>query len=222
VLPLGLLPKGTRFDLFRGTTPADVLEEEKCPSKPHKLIKVCSYELSTLIYQLTHLNVSSSLEPGPTRSASPSAGTGSIWSPDHQMASSKFGISTPASCGKTSSIKLMYELVFLSNLSRMVVLSTGGLLQDDIMMHDDPVLCAAFSRDSELLATGGANGEIKVWRVATGSCVRKFPTAHTGAITCKACLILGVCVHEFCHPNVFLFRSLVFRAGWHAIAQHVS
>lgn len=30
------------------------------------------------------------------------------------------------------------------------------------MMHDDPVLCADFSRDSEMLASGSQDGKIKV------------------------------------------------------------
>lgn len=30
------------------------------------------------------------------------------------------------------------------------------------MMHEDPVFCADFSRDSEMLATGSKEGKIKV------------------------------------------------------------
>lgn len=30
------------------------------------------------------------------------------------------------------------------------------------MMHDDPVLCVDFSRDSEMLASGSQDGKIKV------------------------------------------------------------
>lgn len=36
----GLLPKGMKYDLFRGAAPADVIEEEKTPSRPNKAIKV--------------------------------------------------------------------------------------------------------------------------------------------------------------------------------------
>ena len=34
--------------------------------------------------------------------------------------------------------------------------------QDNFMMMDDSVLCMAFSRDSEMLATGSHDGKIKV------------------------------------------------------------
>jgi WD40 repeat-containing protein SMU1 len=33
------------------------------------------------------------------------------------------------------------------------------------MMHDTAVLCQAFSRDGEHLATGSADGKLKVWKV---------------------------------------------------------
>ena len=36
----GLLPKGSKFDLFRGTTQTQALEEDKYPSRPTKIIKV--------------------------------------------------------------------------------------------------------------------------------------------------------------------------------------
>lgn len=37
-----------------------------------------------------------------------------------------------------------------------------ALSQDNYMMMDDAVLCMTFSRDSEMLATGGQDGKIKV------------------------------------------------------------
>lgn len=39
---------------------------------------------------------------------------------------------------------------------------TYNLLQERFMMHEDPVFCADFSRDSEMLATGSKEGKIKV------------------------------------------------------------
>jgi WD40 repeat-containing protein SMU1 len=52
------------------------------------------------------------------------------------------------------------------------------------MMHaDSAVLALAFSRDSELLASGTNKGEIKVWRVLTGTCVRRFEAAHSDSVT---------------------------------------
>jgi len=56
--------------------------------------------------------------------------------------------------------------------------------EDDFMMHDDSILTVAFSRDSELLASGSQDGKIKVWRIKTGACLRKFERAHTAGVTC--------------------------------------
>ena len=36
------------------------------------------------------------------------------------------------------------------------------IIQDNYMMMDDAVLCMCFSRDSEMLASGGQDGKIKV------------------------------------------------------------
>lgn len=36
------------------------------------------------------------------------------------------------------------------------------------MVHEDPVLSLAFTRDGTLLASGAQDGKIKVWRIATG------------------------------------------------------
>lgn len=55
--------------------------------------------------------------------------------------------------------------------------------RDELMMHSgQPILCSCFNRDGELLATGGGDGEVKVWKVATGTCVRKFSKAHSQGI----------------------------------------
>lgn len=54
------------------------------------------------------------------------------------------------------------------------------------MMHDKAVIALAFSKDSELLATGAQDGQLKVWRVATGQCARRFEKAHNEGITCIA------------------------------------
>eukprot|EP00747_Dinoflagellata_sp_TGD_P163226 gnl/TRDRNA2_/TRDRNA2_181679_c0_seq1.p1 gnl/TRDRNA2_/TRDRNA2_181679_c0~~gnl/TRDRNA2_/TRDRNA2_181679_c0_seq1.p1 ORF type:complete len:548 (+),score=96.80 gnl/TRDRNA2_/TRDRNA2_181679_c0_seq1:64-1644(+) len=51
------------------------------------------------------------------------------------------------------------------------------------MMHDKAVLAVSFTRDSELLASGCQDGQLKVWRVASGQCVRKVEKAHSDGIT---------------------------------------
>lgn len=52
------------------------------------------------------------------------------------------------------------------------------------MMMEDAVLALSFSRDSEMLASGCQDGRIKVWKITTGQCLRKFERAHTKGITC--------------------------------------
>ena len=55
--------------------------------------------------------------------------------------------------------------------------------KDELMMHaGQTIMCANFSRDGELLATGGGDGEVKVWKIATGACVRKFSKAHSQGV----------------------------------------
>ena len=46
------------------------------------------------------------------------------------------------------------------------------------MMMDDAVLCMAFSRDSEMLATGGQDGKIKV----------KYAVFFRANFLCLACV----------------------------------
>lgn len=52
------------------------------------------------------------------------------------------------------------------------------------MMMDDAVLCLSFSRDSEMLASGAQDGKIKVWKIQTGQCLRRFEKAHSKGVTC--------------------------------------
>ena len=49
------------------------------------------------------------------------------------------------------------------------------------------VTCASISRDSELLATGSRDGKVKVWRLGSGECIRRLPSAHAeGGVACLA------------------------------------
>jgi len=57
---------------------------------------------------------------------------------------------------------------------------------DELMMHDAPVLALACAPDGTALASGCRDGCLKVWRLATGGCARKFAKAQAGAVTAVA------------------------------------
>jgi WD40 repeat-containing protein SMU1 len=57
-------------------------------------------------------------------------------------------------------------------------------VQDKFMMHAESVFCVNFNKDSELLVTGSQDGQVKVWRMATGKSLRKFEKAHVEGVTC--------------------------------------
>jgi WD40 repeat-containing protein SMU1 len=56
--------------------------------------------------------------------------------------------------------------------------------KDNYMAHiDDTVLCVTFSKDTDILASGSMAGDIKVWKLSSGACVRRFDQAHPKGIT---------------------------------------
>ncbi len=69
--------------------------------------------------------------------------------------------------------------------SRLVYQSTAND-GPHLLMHAAPVTALAQSTDGELLASGSSTGEVKVWAVSSGSCLRTFPAAHSGAVNSLA------------------------------------
>lgn len=55
--------------------------------------------------------------------------------------------------------------------------------EETFMMHDEAVLCLGFSRDSELLVSGSKDGKIKVWKIQSGQCLRRYDRAHEQGVT---------------------------------------
>lgn len=51
------------------------------------------------------------------------------------------------------------------------------------LMHDDAVLSLDFSSDGDMLVSASQDGKIKVWRVDTGVCLRKFDRVHGNGVT---------------------------------------
>jgi WD40 repeat-containing protein SMU1 len=52
------------------------------------------------------------------------------------------------------------------------------------MIHKQSVISLAFTKDSKMLASGDVQGQIKIFKVANGKCLRDFPNAHSKGINC--------------------------------------
>jgi WD40 repeat-containing protein SMU1 len=63
---------------------------------------------------------------------------------------------------------------------------------DELMMHDEAVLCCCFSRDGDHLVTGSQAGLLKVWKVSTGL---SYYTTRLGRIIIMRAIYM--CVHYF-------------------------
>ena len=63
-------------------------------------------------------------------------------------------------------------------LSRALLWQERG----EALRHDEGVLCAAFSSDGELVASGGRLGGLCVWRVNSAVCLRRWERAHADGV----------------------------------------
>jgi WD40 repeat-containing protein SMU1 len=58
---------------------------------------------------------------------------------------------------------------------------------EELMGHDEGAVTAlAVSNDCELLASGGADGQVRVWRIETGKCLRVLAAHSKSAVNCLA------------------------------------
>lgn len=55
--------------------------------------------------------------------------------------------------------------------------------REELMMHEQAVLCSCFGQNGDLLATGSQRGQVKVWKLTSGVCLRNFNQAHTQGVT---------------------------------------
>ena len=57
--------------------------------------------------------------------------------------------------------------------------------EDKLMAHEAgcSILCIAASADGKHMASGASGGELRIWRLSTGTCLRVVARAHTQGVT---------------------------------------
>ena len=58
--------------------------------------------------------------------------------------------------------------------------------EGELMLHAVPVLCLNVDREGSLVAAGDESGDILLWRLRSGRCVRTFKAAHASPVTAVA------------------------------------
>jgi len=55
--------------------------------------------------------------------------------------------------------------------------------KSEYMLMETSILALTFSPDSQLLASGSLSGDISIWRIGSGLCIKQLAKAHTGGIS---------------------------------------
>lgn len=153
----GLLPPGTSIDLFRGKAAIKEQEEEQPPTQMTKNIKFGAK---------SHVECAKFSPDGQYLVTGSVDGFIEVWN---------------FTTGKIrKDLKYQAQVCHsVYKLCKKIMFS----LQESFMMMEDAILSLTFSRDSEMLASASQDGKIKVWKIQTGQCLRKFEKAHGKGIT---------------------------------------
>lgn len=57
-------------------------------------------------------------------------------------------------------------------------------IEQACLQMSDTVTAVNFTKDSKMLCAGDIRGNIKIYKVANGKCLRDFPSAHSKGVTC--------------------------------------
>jgi WD40 repeat-containing protein SMU1 len=57
-------------------------------------------------------------------------------------------------------------------------------LENVLMLHTNSVTSVNFSKDSKMLCSGDLEGNVKLFKIANGKCLREFTQAHLKGVTC--------------------------------------
>jgi WD40 repeat-containing protein SMU1 len=155
----GILPPGKTFDLFRNTKKTfkhDV--EDRVTKFEHTTITAISFPTSC-----------------PYLLFSPS-GENFILGNNYSLRNNSCSSSSGDSVGKgeievwdTDICQLRKDLSYQE--------------KGEYLHQDSPVLCSTFSKDGDYIAVGSFNGNIKIFRISTGVCMKTLPSAHRQGIT---------------------------------------